>query len=290
MALSAGSQPQADRSRLIGLLRAFGALLPGDWLKTAAYRAVVAKPRRVVRQAITSFYRIDLVYQVLEETRKYQGRFSILEFGTSQGYAFTKMLYATRFLRLSDRVTVHAFDSFEGLPPATHPGDRNVVTRDDVFVAGQYRGNRDGLEDYCSRHYDNYAIHQGYFENVLTAGVLERFRWELPVLLWIDCDYYSSARTVMERILPYVPSGCVVYFDDLSYNYGSRLTGEARLVHEVNRGDFGPDLELVLDRELGWDSNAVYRLIRAEGGPRYSRAQPLPPKPGRARGNDSALP
>ena len=146
------------------------------------------------------------------------------------------------------------------------------------------------LEDYCRRHYDNYAIHPGSFEDVLTTPVLERLRWELPILLWIDCDYYSSARTVMERILPYVPSGCAVYFDDISYNFGSRLTGEARLVHEVNRGDFGQDIELVVDRELGWDSNAVYRLIRAEGGPRYVRSHPFVPRSGRPRHNDSALP
>jgi hypothetical protein len=104
---------------------------------------------------------------------------------------------------------------------------------------------------YCKSRYANFAIHPGYFEDVLTRELLQRFREELPILLWIDCDYYSSTRSVMERLLPYVPSGCAVYFDDFSYNYGSRLTGEARLVYELNRGDFGEDIELVLDRELG---------------------------------------
>jgi hypothetical protein len=287
---AAGRRQGTDRSPLIGLLRAVGSLLPGDKLKTAFYRGLIAKPRRFLRQALNSFYRIDQIYSVLEEAKGYRGDLSILEFGTHHGYAFTKMLYATEYMGLTDRVTVHSFDSFEGLPAPADSRDRNAVIDTEVFAAGQYRGSYEELEAYCRSRYHNYAIHRGYFEDTLTPDLLEIFRHQLPVLLWIDCDYYSSARTVIERMLPLIPSGCVVYFDDYDYNYGSHLTGEARVVLELNRGEFGPNVELVLDRRLGLDSDSVYRLVRLDQGPRYQPITPGVLHQGRHRGNDSALP
>jgi Macrocin-O-methyltransferase (TylF) len=284
------ARPHADRSRLIRVLRAAGTLLPGNYLKTAFHRTLIAKPRRALRRALNGFYRIDQIYDVLEEATAYAGELSILEFGTHHGYAFTKMLYATKYLGLEDRVAVHSFDSFEGLPPAADIRDQNVVTDEEVFAAGQYRGDYEALEQYCQSRYHNYAIHRGYFEDVLSPELLDVFRKQLPILVWIDCDYYSSARTVMERLVPFIPSGCVVYFDDYRYNYGSRLTGEARVVFELNRGDYGDDIELVIDRKLGLDSDSVYRFIRLEGGPRYRWLTPHTLHQGRRRGNDSALP
>jgi hypothetical protein len=290
-ASSAGkARHHTDRSRLIQILRVAGVLLPGDWAKTAFYRTLIAGPRRALRRALNGFYRIDQIYSVLEEARGYGGELSILEFGTHQGYAFTKMLYATRYLGLEDRVTVHTFDSFEGLPPPADRRDRNVVAGDEVFAAGQFHGNYRELDEYCRKRYRNYAIHQGYFADVLSPELLDVFSRQLPILLWVDCDYYSSARTVMERMLPFIPSGCVVYFDDYRYNFGSRLTGEARMVHEINRGDYGDNIELVIDSELGLDSRSVYRFIRLEGGPRYRLLAPPRLQPGRRRTNDSALP
>ena len=96
------------RSPAIRLLRALGHLLPGDYLKTLFYLNVIETPRRLLRKALFQFYRYDHVYVVLRDCKKrYRGRFSILEFGTSAGYSFVKLLYATRFLGLEDRVTVH---------------------------------------------------------------------------------------------------------------------------------------------------------------------------------------
>jgi hypothetical protein len=90
------------------------------------------------------------------------------------------------------------------------------------------------------------------------------------MLIWIDCDYYTSTRTVFERLLDYIPNGCVIYFDDFDdTNFGSRFTGEARLVHEINGGKFGDDIELVLDMKLSLDTKRIYRFVRFESDLRY---------------------
>lgn len=279
------------RSPFVAALRAFGRALPGDHLKTLVYRNVIAKPRAILRQALLGFYRFDHVYAVLEEVKqRYKGSFSILEFGTHQGYALTKILYATKYLGLADRVTVHAFDTFEGLPPAADQRDRNVLWTSDVFFTGQFRGDYEVLDALCRRDYGNYALHKGLFEDSLTSELLRTFETQVPILVWIDCDYYSSTRTVLERLLPYLPSGCVLYFDDYDLNYGSHLSGEARAVQELNRGAFGEGIELVLDRRLSLESERVYRFIRLEGGPQYERAAPFQLNVGRKPSGGSPLP
>ena len=53
------------------------------------------------------------------------------------------MLYATRYLGLSERITVHAFDSFEGMPPPRGDGDRDLIA-DNPFCEGEFRGRYEG--------------------------------------------------------------------------------------------------------------------------------------------------
>jgi len=253
---------QAGQRGLKLVLRGLRALIPSERLQTMAYLGLVSTPRKVLRRALLGFYRIDHVYDVLREfSRDYKGPFSVLEFGTAQGYAFAKLLYATRYLKLEDQITVHGFDSFEGLPLTQNPEDRGIMGN--RWMEGAYRASYDILRDYCEgKGYRNYALHAGYFENTLTPDLLETLRQQPPILVWLDCDLYSSTRSVMERLMPVLPNGSVIYFDDLDFNFASRFTGQARFVHEVNSGTFGPDLELVLDRTLSWDSARVYRFIR----------------------------
>jgi len=252
------------RSPLIRFLRLFSAVLPGEHLKTAFYLNCIDAPRRVLREALWSFYRYDHVYAVLKRFREdFAGPASILEFGTSDGYSFAKLLYATRYLRMEDRITVHTFDSFEGMPPPKDDRDREWTTGDD-WVSGEFRGRYEALTAWCEeRRYRNAHVHRGYFEQSIDPAFLDSLDAWPPILVWIDCDYYSSTRTVFERLLDRLPNGCVIYFDEFdNLNYGSHLTGEARIVHEVNTGCFGENIELVQDTRLGLQSRRVYRFFR----------------------------
>ncbi|NQU39095.1 MAG: class I SAM-dependent methyltransferase [Lentisphaerae bacterium] len=281
-----------DRSPLITVLRWTSYLLPGDFLKTFFYLHCVAAPRRILHKLTSSFYRMDPLYQVLSEfKRDFNGPFSILEFGTASGYSSAKMLYATRYLHMEDDVVIHAFDSFQGLPPVPGKEDKGIVSSD--WQEGQYRGDYERLCAYVeSKGYKNHRIHKGYFEETLTPELLEEIKPTRPIFVWVDCDYYEGTRHLFEWLLPILPSGCVFYFDDFEFNYGSRLTGEARLVHEVNQGAFGDNVELMHDRSLSLDSDRVYRFMRlADDQVRYDR-KPSPAWEGTPRpiGNGSPLP
>jgi hypothetical protein len=280
-----------DKSPLMTILRLLGMFLPGDYLKTTFYLNVIAKPRRALRTSLHAFYRMDHIYEVLQEFKNnYKGKFSILEFGTANGYAFIKMLYATKYLKMQDRVMVHGFDSFEGLPPVD-PGDQNLVA-DNNFIAGDYRGRYEELEAYCSRRYKNYQIHKGDFGTSIGEEFLSTLKTYLPILVWIDCDYYRSAQTVLERLIPYLPNGCVIYFDDYdNINFGSRFTGEARVVHEINSGRFGDGIELVRDPRLSLDTPRIYRFINYYSPPQFECISRMPrPAVMNPRTNGSPLP
>jgi hypothetical protein len=253
-----------NRSPLISILRFASALLPGEYLKTALYLNCIDLPRRALRQTLFAFYRFDHVYSVLGQFRReILGNASILEFGTSDGYAFVKLLYATRYLGIEERVEVHTFDSFEGMPAPADEKDREWITGDN-WVPGEFKGRYQALIDYCRRKgYRNSRIHRGYFEQTLDRPLLQSLEEHPPILIWIDCDYYSSARTAIERLIDRIPNGCVIYFDELdNLNFGSRLTGEARIVHELNTGEFGESIELVPDLQLSLHSRRIYRFFR----------------------------
>jgi hypothetical protein len=281
----------SDESPLLTVLRVIGALIPGDRLKTIFYLNVIQKPRRMLRLSLNSFYRMDHIYDVIREAKaNYTGRFSILEFGVADGYALTKKLFATQYLGMADRITVHGFDTFEGMPPTEDPRDQDLIASDG-WVEGQFRSPFDAVEEYCSKRYRNCRLHRGFFHDTLTDELLARFRAELPILIWIDCDYYTSARSVFERLAPVIPSGCVVYFDEYEFNYGSRFTGEARIVHEINTGQFGEGLQLVRDRDLSLNSDRVYRFINLGAANAYERLQKRnSPADLRRRSNDSPFP
>jgi hypothetical protein len=272
------------------VLNVMGRCLPGERFKTTVYLNCVAAPRKMLREAVTGFYRMDHIYEVLREFgNHYEGRFSILEFGVADGYSFTKKLFATQYLGLTDRVVVHGFDTFSGLPDGEDTADEALVAGEE-WTPGTYRGRYEDLKQYCELRYDNFRLHKGLFEDSLTNEFLFTLHEYLPILIWIDCDYYNSTKQVFDRLAPHIPTGCVVYFDDMHFNFSSRFTGEMRVVAELNNGNFGQGLELVPDRALTWNSNRVYRFINLDAKTKHRRK----PRPGgdpvRYRRDDSPFP
>ncbi len=233
----------------------------------------------------------DHVYGVISEaTRYYKGNFSILEFGVAGGASFTKKLYATKYLKVADRVTVHGFDSFEGMHSTDDRRDLALVN-DDSWVEGQFKSSYDKLNDYCSKHYPNYRLHKGMFDETLTDELIADLVRTPPILVWIDCDYYTSSRVVMEKLIPVLPNGCVIYFDEPEFNYGSRFSGEMRLIHEINQGEFGNHIELVLDRALSLNTDRIYRFINANRDSTYELVSKFNEAVGSETGtNNSPLP
>jgi hypothetical protein len=116
-----------------------------------------------------------------------------LEFGVYTGG--TLKLIATAF----EGRGVYGFDSFEGLPEDWRNG----------FPAGLF--GVDGLPDV-----DGAELVVGWFDDTL-PGFLDAHPGPVS-FLHVDCDLYSSTKTVLELVGPRLAPGSVIVFDEY-FNY-----------------------------------------------------------------------
>jgi hypothetical protein len=145
-------------------------------------------------------------------------------------------VYYGRSLRLIAARTpgmVHGFDSFEGLPEAWSAAEG----------AGAYStGGR--MPAVAS----NVTLHRGWFEDSLPPFLEAN---PGPVrLLHIDCDLYSSTRTVLDALAARLVPGSVLVFDDMLAYPGFEQ-------HELRAFE-----ELVAGRGIGWELVAACLLGR----------------------------
>jgi hypothetical protein len=125
-----------------------------------------------------------------------------LEFGVEKGASAN---FIARLIGAGNEPAVlHAFDSFEGLPDSW---DGTFETRGKFTVGGK-----------IPRLLSNVEVHKGWFENTL-PGFRADHEGSTIALLHIDCDLYSSTRTVLEQIGDLLLPGSIVVFDEyLNYH------------------------------------------------------------------------
>lgn len=115
----------------------------------------------------------------------------VLEFGVRFGNTIRQIAEL-----VGPRQVVHGFDSFEGLPEAWHKEAK-----------GSY-STKGEIPD-VPKHV---RLHQGWFENTLPI-FLEQYPGNVR-LINIDCDIYSSTKTVLDLLAPRIVSGAVIVFDE----------------------------------------------------------------------------
>jgi tetratricopeptide (TPR) repeat protein len=126
-------------------------------------------------------------FEIAIESAKLSGL--VLEFGVYNGKSIRRIAE-----RLRD--TVHGFDSFEGIPEAWNDEPR-----------GSY-----SAEGKLPEVPSNVALHKGWFDGVLPLFVSTHTE---PVkLIHIDCDLYSSTRTVFNHLHKQIVPGTVIVFDE----------------------------------------------------------------------------
>src|SRR5256885_8322811 len=125
-----------------------------------------------------------------------------LEFGVEKGASAD---FIARLIAAGGMPGVlHAFDSFEGLPESW---DGTFETRGKFTVSGK-----------IPRLPPNVQIHKGWFDATL-PGFRAAQAGAAISLLHIDCDLYSSTRTVFEQIGDLLLPGSIVVFDEyLNYH------------------------------------------------------------------------
>ncbi len=113
----------------------------------------------------------------------------VLEFGVRFGNTIRQIAGLAR-------QPVHGFDSFEGLPEVWHHEPKGSYT-----TKGE-----------IPKVPPNVQLHVGWFEDTLPV-FLEK-RGDAVRFINIDCDIYSSTKTVLELLAPRMVVGSVLVFDE----------------------------------------------------------------------------
>lgn len=151
---------------------------------------------------------LDLLTLALEKVENRNGLF--LEFGVFSGNSINHIASQVN-------QTVYGFDSFEGLPERWR--DRRGAGHFKVQALPEVR--------------DNVVLIKGWFDKTL-PGFLEKNPGDAS-FIHIDCDLYSSTRTVFESLAPRIKAGTVIVFDEY-FNYPGWKEGEFKAFREFIDG------------------------------------------------------
>jgi hypothetical protein len=113
-----------------------------------------------------------------------------LEFGVYKGQTIN-------FIAKQVPQTVFGFDSFEGLPEFWRDG----------FDKGTFALNQ------LPKVEENVVLVKGYFDQSL-PDFLQKYGSEPIAYLHIDCDLYSSTKTIFEHLKSNIVPGTVIVFDE----------------------------------------------------------------------------
>jgi len=122
-----------------------------------------------------------------------------LEFGVFEGQTVNMISRYTEG-------RVFGFDSFEGLPEKWERGDKGWYSEKGAFST---EGKMPAVND-------NVRLIKGLFSETLPRFLKEHD--SDVAFLHIDCDLYSSTKTVFDLLHPRIKSGTIIAFDEI-YNY-----------------------------------------------------------------------
>lgn len=123
-----------------------------------------------------------------------------------------------------------AFDSFQGLPPATDARDHHPGWRPGSDLG---QGGVERFHEACDEHgipRDAYTAVEGYYEDVLPA--IGDGEPRDIALAYIDCNMYSSTVSVLQFLAPRIKHGMIVAFDDWFCWSPTDVSGEKHALEE----------------------------------------------------------
>lgn len=135
----------------------------------------------------------------------------IIECGVYKGHSITKIANVTKR-------KVYGFDSFEGLP-------ENWDRSDMKFEKGHF-----SLDKILPKVPDNVELIQGWFDDTLPRFV-ENHQDEMIAFLHVDCDLYSSTKTIFDVLGNKLQDGTIIVFDEL-LNYPNFDKNEIKAFYE----------------------------------------------------------
>ena len=135
---------------------------------------------------------------------------------TLQGMYLEFGVYSARSINFMSNIKqeekFYGFDSFEGLPEDWRTG----------YHKGTFKCNLPNVNE-------NITLIKGYFDETLPEFVKEHS--ETCAFIHVDCDLYSSAKTVFDYLKNQIQAGTIILFDEY-FNYPGWQDGEFKAFQE----------------------------------------------------------
>jgi O-methyltransferase len=187
----------------------------------------------------------------LDQAMEYIGKSGVegdyLEFGVWQGRTFSAACFLARKKKLD--MNFYAFDSFRGVPS----NDEVDATGHQPFKGGDYSCNEGQFLKNVrgtGANMKRVTTVPGWFEDSLRPDNPLLANLRKAAVVWVDCDLYSSACTVLDFVTPYLQHGTLVFFDDWFLYRADPNAGEQRAFREwLERNPHFSAVEMI---RVGW--------------------------------------
>lgn len=183
-----------------------------------------------------------------------------VEFGSCGGRTFFHAFRESK--RHGHNAMLWAFDSFEGLPEPADAKDRHPAWRRGAMATSLAQ-----FVELCNWRgiaRERYRLVPGFYNDTLPLIGPASEPCDIA-LAYIDCDLYSSTKTVLEFLVPRIKHGMILAFDDYFCWSATHVSGERKAALEAFPAD--GRWELVPFMRFGWAGNAFVvedRYVRNE--------------------------
>jgi len=137
-----------------------------------------------------------------------------LEFGIFNGNSIGSM-YLAREAQGVTSMRLFGFDAFEGLPAGSENED------DGVWKKGFYSCSFDQMKQCLSRRNvnpENITWVNGWYDQTLSPETAKKYEIKNIGIVFIDCDTYSSSKTVLDFLRPIIVEPMILCLDDWKLN------------------------------------------------------------------------
>ena len=130
-------------------------------------------------------------------------------------------------------MNIFAFDSFEGLPAPTVKADQHPSWKKGEY-AGSIEHVKNKIDNLKLKIKPDITYIKGFYEKTLNNELREKLKRFPPSIITLDVDYYSSTKTILDWLVPLLPSACIFYFDDIWAFAGNPNYGQIKAINEFN--------------------------------------------------------
>lgn len=152
---------------------------------------------------------------------------SYLEFGSHEANTFRIALNTLGMHGQPNHIShFWAFDSFEGMPEPTG------IDKQKIWRVSMNTTSEESFKKITRKDAYRVTTVKGFYDKSLPTVSLSKDQY--PALAYLDCDYYTSTRDVLNWLTKYLRHGCLLAFDDWDCYFADNDRGQRKAFLEFS--------------------------------------------------------